>query len=133
MEGYGGILPHRLSVKGSDVDLLDLERDLRYATPLSDDDRAALPADAVTFVDRIWAERNRVAGVTAAAGMSTPWGVGEFIAAILDVVEDGYVLVPQHHDDEGEFLSEGEDIAPGSATAFRQAWAASTWPMAVPR
>jgi hypothetical protein len=77
--------------------------------------------------ETLWSARNRIIEETTQTGDDDPRrAVGSFLTAICEIIETGYVLVPQYFDDgdDGDF-DEGEDIAPGLTAAFTTEWEGS--------
>lgn len=124
LDGDGGVQPHRLSPKGTNVDLFAGEGSPRYAYPPTDDTDGETPAETLAFINALWSIRNRVVdAVPTTSDAVTRFAVGSLLAELCELLEASYELVPQFFDDEGDHESESVDIAPGLTAAFKAEWA----------
>jgi len=125
LSGDGGIDVFRLTPKAHpELDLLDLDWLLRHAYSLRQVDDPDGPEPALDLLRAI--HRCQLARQHAAAelgGVLPVESVHRFLAGICRIIEDGYLLVPLHFADNGQFESEGQDIAPGLTVAFETVWA----------
>ncbi|WP_431881717.1 hypothetical protein [Micromonospora chalcea] len=115
LEGYGCTEQFRLSVKGKpDIDLVDAGLRDQWLRRIEDDDPAVRG-----FLTTLLA-----AYVGASRGHDLARACGGFLVGLAELIEGGYEMAAQLTDDDGKWIGEGPDIAPGLAAAVRAAWAA---------
>ncbi len=124
LDGDGGVQPHRLAPKSNpELDLFAGVHSLRHAYPPNENSHT-LSAEMRIFVDALWLTRNRVIGIdTATEPEDVRSVVGSFLIALCLMIEANYELVPQYYNDDGDFESDGLDVAPGLTAAFTAEWA----------
>lgn len=116
LEGFGGIQPHRLSPKHiPNLDLLGQSWSLRYPVPEGDSQELIAARLFMQGIDDAVVEAEALAAVY---NLPHRQVLDHFLAAVCRSIEEGYVLVPQFYDEDGEPESEGDDIAPGLAAVF---------------
>lgn len=126
LDGNGGIQPHRLAPQGNPgIDLFDDNRAAFCNFPYlgTGPDALHTDRDALALLAAVSAARERIInGAKWDANTDPRHAVGALLTAICEIIEAGYVLVPQFYDDDGEFEEEGDDIAPGLTAAFTAEW-----------
>lgn len=126
LDGEGDIQPHRLTPQSNPgVDLFDKDRAALRDYPYIGNGRDArsINNDTLAFVTAIQSAQDRVIADPGQPEVdNVRRAVGELLAGICEIIEAGYVLVPQFYDDDGELESEGQDIAPGLTAAFTTEW-----------
>lgn len=125
LSGNGGVDAFRLTPKSQpELDLFDLDWSLQHAYPLDDSASGTPDPDgppaAVELLRAIYRCQLAIEG---APSVSPAESVHRFLAGICRILEEGYLLVSLYFDEEGQFESEGRNVAPGLTVAFETVWA----------
>lgn len=114
LEGDGGTEQHRLSRKGEPhVDLMEAGLRGQWLRGKERDGGAA--DEFLTALLGVYAKAQTVPDPTQA--------LGQLLIGLSELIENSYELVPHVVDDDGKWLREALDIAPGLAAAVESAWA----------
>ncbi len=120
--GDGGLDPHRLSPKGRpDVDVVITSMHSAWNNPdyFEPEDEAEREADKLFTAVR--AKLGERLATVDQSDLLTVMTV--FAGDVFQIIEDGYELVRQEFDEDGEYLpgQDGPDIAPGLVAAYQAA------------